>query len=301
MRIFPAFILFSIMTILLYGCNSKQSLIEDEQAYRQDIEQWQQSRLERLKGKSGWLNLAGLFWLEEGENSFGSDPGNDIIFPDKAEAFCGTLSLKEGRVNLQVAEGVEITSKGAKVRSLELKDDHQKQYTVLEQGDLAWFIIKRGDRYGIRLRDYKHPRIQEMDHIPAYPIQTDYVVEASLIPFHEPKEFTVATPLEGFTESYKCPGELHFKINKKELVLYPFSSGKGYFLVFADETTGLDTYGAGRFMYTVPDSTGKILLDFNKAYNPPCAFSPFATCPMPPRENFLPAAIEAGEKAVHLH
>lgn len=301
MRIFPAFILPSIIAILLCGCNTKQALIEDEEAYRQGIEQWQQSRLERLKGESGWLNLAGLFWLEEGENNFGSDPGNDIVFPDKAEAFCGTLSLNQGKVSLQVAEGVEITSKGAKVRSLELKDDNQKPYTTLEQGDLAWLIIKRGDRYGIRLRDYKHPRIQEMDHIPAYPVNIDYVVEASLIPFDEPEEFTVATPVEGFTETYKCPGELHFSINKKDLVLYPFSSGEGYFLVIADETTGLDTYGAGRFMYCMPDSTGRIILDFNKAYNPPCAFSPFATCPMPPRENFLPAAIEAGEKAVHLH
>ncbi len=301
MRIIPAFILTAIVAILLIGCSNQQSLIEDEEAYRKGIEEWQQSRLERLKGKNGWLNLAGLFWLEEGENKFGSDPDNDIVFPDKAEAFCGTLILKEGKVTLNVADGAEITSKGVKVTSLELTDDHQKAYTLLEQGDLAWFIIRRGDKFGIRLRDFKHPSIQGLDHIPAYPIRTDYVVEASLIPFDEAKEFTVATPVEGFTESYQCPGELHFKINKKDLVLYPFSSGNGYFLVIADETTGLDTYGAGRFMYTEPDSTGKILLDFNKATNPPCAFSPFATCPMPPPENFLPVAIEAGEKAVHLH
>ena len=115
-----------------------------------------------------------------------------------------------------------------------------------------------------------------------------------------PGTFTVATPVEGFTESYQCPGELHFQIKDEELVLYPFTSGKGYFLIIADETTGLETYGAGRFMYSDPDSTGRIILDFNKAYNPPCAFSPYATCPMPPRENFLPVAIEAGEKSVHL-
>ena len=144
-------------------------------------------------------------------------------------------------------------------------------------------------------------RIEELDHIPSYPVQTSYVVESTLFPFDTPKTMTVATPLEGFTEEYQCPGILKFRINGEELTLHPFTSGSGYFLVIADETTGLDTYGAGRFMYATPDSSGRIILDFNKAYNPPCAFSPFATCPMPPRENFLSVAIEAGEKSVHLH
>ena len=182
---------------------------------------------------------------------------------------------------------------------MNLVDDHAENTTRLQQGDLAWYIVKRGERYGIRLRDHKHPRLNELDHIPSYPIQTDYVVEAILHPFESPKTMTVATPLEGYTESYECPGILRFRIKGRDLELHPFTSGNGYFLVIADETTGLDTYGAGRFMYSTPDSTGRIILDFNKAYNPPCAFSPFATCPMPPRETFLPAAIEAGEKSVH--
>ena len=293
-------LVFSTLTCLMPGCNTAVPVIEDEEAYAQEIKEWQESRLERLKGKNGWLNLAGLFWLEEGENSFGSDPGNDIVFPGKADAFCGSLTLADGKVILEVKNGVEIREGESLVTSLVLNDDHGNSTTYLQQGDLAWYIIKRGDKYGIRLRDHKHPRLDELDHIPSYPINTEYVVEAQLHPFEEPREFTVATPLEGFTETYQCPGELHFRIKKDKLVLYPFSSGKGYFLVIADETTGLDTYGAGRFMYTVPDSTGRIILDFNKAYNPPCAFSPYATCPMPPRENFLPVAIEAGEKSVHL-
>ena len=257
--------------------------------------------MERLKNKDGWLTLAGLYWLEEGENSFGSDPANDIVFADKADAFGGTLVLEDSIVTIRVAEGVDITSDGTPVRELLLFNDHADNTTRLQQGDLAWYIIKRGERYGIRLRDHTHPRLDELDHIPSYPIQTDYVVEARLEPFDQPRVMTVATPLEGYTESYDCPGILKFKIRGKELELYPFSSGKGYFLVIADETTGIDTYGAGRFMYAIPDSLGRIILDFNKAYNPPCAFSPYATCPMPPRENFLPAAIEAGEKSVHLH
>jgi len=293
-------VLLFVLFILVTGCNTSQALIEDEEAYVQEIEEWQHSRLERLKGENGWLNLAGLLWLEEGENSFGSDPSKDLIFPEKADASCGTLTLADGVVTLKVKDGVNITAKDSPVTTLKLNDDQSKPTTYLQQGDLAWYIIKRGDQYGIRLRDHKHERIDMLDHIPAYPINLNYVVEAKLFPFEKPRIFTVATPVEGFTESYPCPGELHFKILDEELVLYPFSSGEGYFIIIADETTGMDTYGAGRFMYVPPDSTGRIILDFNKAYNPPCAFSPYATCPMPPRENFLPVAIEAGEKSVHL-
>jgi len=300
MRVFSSTLLIISMFVILYGCNSPAPVITDEAAYMEEMEAWQQQRLERLKSKNGWLSLAGLFWLKEGENSFGSDPGNDIQFPEKAEAFSGSLHLDKGKVMLKVTEGVEISVKDSLITEIELKDDHSPNTTRLQQGDLAWYIVKRGERYGIRLRDHKHPRINELDHIPSYPIKTSYVVEATLESFDAPKTMIVATPLEGFTESYECPGILNFRINGTALQLHPFISGEGYFLVIADETTGLETYGAGRFMYATPDSTGRIILDFNKAYNPPCAFSPYATCPMPPRENFLPFAIEAGEKSVHL-
>ena len=300
MRSFASFLLLFSLSILKMGCSGLPPVIADEAAYVEEIEAWQQQRLERLKSKDGWLSLAGLYWLEEGANSFGSDPSNDIVFPEKVEVFCGSVVLDSGSVSLRVADGVAISLNDSLVKDVELMDDHSGNTTYLQQGDLAWYIIKRGERYGIRLRDHKHPRIDELDHIPSYPIQTGYVVEAILEPFEEPRTMTVATPLEGFTESYECPGILKFRIRGEELNLHPFISGEGYFLVFADETTGLETYGAGRFMYAVPDSAGRIILDFNKAYNPPCAFSPFATCPMPPRENFMPAAIEAGEKSVHL-
>lgn len=301
MRSFDTLLVIAVISFILMGCNSKDPLIPDEAAYLESIKQWQEQRLERLKDKDGWLSLAGLYWLEKGENSFGSGPENDIVFPEKADAFSGTLILEDSIVTLRVADGVHISSDDVQVSELVLKDDHSGNTSKLQQGDLAWYIIKRGERYGIRLRDHKHPRIQELDHIPSYPIQTSYVVEATLEPFDKPLTMTVATPVEGFTESYECPGLLKFQVNGEELALHPFKSGLGFFLVIADETTGLDTYGAGRFMYAMPDSANRIILDFNKAYNPPCAFSPYATCPMPPRENFLPVAIEAGEKSVHLH
>lgn len=299
MRKYLPVLLIVFLSVLLFACNSATPVITDEAAYLYEIETWQHQRVERLKSKNGWLSLAGLFWLEEGENSFGSDSSNKIVFPEKAPAFCGNLELINGEVTLNAMEGAGISIKDSLITSMELTNDQSKNTTYLQQGDLAWNIIKRGDQYGIRLRDHKHPRIDQLDHIPSYPIQTSYVVEATLEPFDSPKTMTVATPLAGFSEEYQCPGILNFRINGDELTLHPFTSGKGYFLVIADETTGMDTYGAGRFMYATPDSTGRIILDFNKAYNPPCAFSPYATCPMPPKENFLPAAIEAGEKSVH--
>jgi uncharacterized protein (DUF1684 family) len=293
--------LISLFVLSLSGCQPKEAVITDPIAYEASIQVWKEQRIERLKSKTGWLNLAGLLWLEEGENTFGSDSSNHVVFPEKAAPFCGTLVLENGEVTLKARESSGITHEGQPVTTLKLKDDHADNRTNLEQGELAWFIVKRGERYGIRLRDYGHPNLDKLDSIPAYPVNTDYVVGAELHPFNEPRTMEVATPVAGFTEKYQCPGELHFSIRGKELILYPFMSGEGYFLVIADQTTGLDTYGAGRFMYSVPDSLGRIILDFNKAYNPPCAFTPFATCPMPPRENFLPVAIEAGEKDVHLY
>jgi uncharacterized protein (DUF1684 family) len=297
-RVFPLASLFFVL-IFIAACNVNDPVITDEAAYVESIQEWQHQRVERLKNKNGWLSLAGLFWLEEGENTYGSDPNNNLVFPEKADAFCGTIILDGDRISLKVAEGVKVSVNDSLVTELMLNHDHAENTTYLQQGDLAWYIIKRGERLGIRLRDHKHPRIQELDHIPSYPIQTSYVVEATLEPFDEPKTMTVATPLEDYTESYECPGTLNFRLRGKDLELYPFASGNGYFLVIADETSAIDTYGAGRFIYASPDSTGRIILDFNKAYNPPCAFSPYATCPMPPRENFLPVAIEAGEKSVH--
>jgi len=298
-RVYPS-VFFLLVLIFAVACTSDEPLIKNEAAYVKSVEKWQEQRLERLKGKNSWLSLAGLLWLEEGENSFGSDSANKIIFPAKADAFCGTLVLEDSVVTLAVAEGVEITSGKRAVSRLVLNNDQSDDPTFLQQGDLSWYIIKRGERFGIRLWDNKHPRLDQLDHIPSYPIQTSYVVEATLEPFDSPRSMTVATPVEGYTETYECPGTLNFRLNGKNLKLYPFSSGDGYFLVIADETTAVDTYGAGRFMYAGKDSSGRIILDFNKAYNPPCAFSPFATCPMPPRENILDVAIEAGEKTVHL-
>ncbi len=292
---------FSALLMLSSACDSSAPIIEDETSYIKSIEQWQHDRLDGLKAKDGWLNLAGIYWLKEGEQSFGSDPSNDIVFPDKAAAFIGTITLVDEVAHIKVNEEAELHYKNEQVTELELSYDSSGAPSYITHGDLAWYIMKRHTSLAIRLRDYKNPAIEALDHIPSYPIDPDYVVEATLHAFEEPRTITVNTPFQDYTQDYQCPGELEFKLKGEKLKLLPFTSGEGYFIIISDETSAMETYGGGRFMYTFPDSTGRIILDFNKAYNPPCAVTPFAACPMPPRENHQPIKIEAGEKTIASH
>ena len=296
------FLLILYCTPLFFtGCDGSSSLIEDPATYVASIEQWQQERLQGLKSKDGWLNLAGIYWLEDGVHTLGSDPSNDIVFPVRAPAFIGSLRVKDSMVHLRVNDDVELFFKNEVVTELDLSYDSSDKPSYITHGDFAWYIMKRHHSLAIRLRDYKNPALEALDHIPAYPIDPDYLVEARLVPFDEVKTITVMTPFQDYTQDYECPGELHFKLKGEKLTLLPFSSGDEYFIILSDETSALETYGAGRFMYAAPDSNGRVLLDFNKAYNPPCALTEFAACPMPPRENHLPLKIEAGEKALAHH
>ena len=287
--------------ILAFSCNKSSPLIKDKISYIASVEQWQQDRLEGLKAKDGWLNLAGIYWLKEGEQTFGSDPSNDIVFPDKAAAFIGTITLKNELAHIKVNGEAELYLNNNRVHDFELSYDQSGKPSYITHGDLAWYIMKRHKSLAIRLRDYKNPAIEALDHIPSFPINPDYLVEATLQPFEESRTFTVNTPFQDYTQEYDCPGELHFKLKGQSLKLFPFTSGEGYFIIISDETSAMDTYGGGRFMYSYPDSSGRIILDFNKAYNPPCAVTPFAACPMPPPENHLPLEIEAGEKTLDGH
>jgi len=294
------FLTLAAAVMLVYTCDTA-TIIQDQASYIESVEQWQQKRLEGLKGKEGWLNLAGIYWLKEGEQTIGSHPSNDLIFPEKAAAFIGTLTLNNKTVHLEVNEEAELYYENKRIRELNISYDRSGDPSYITHGDFAWYIMRRHHSLAVRLRDYKNPAIEALDHIPSYPIDPDYVVEAQLFPFDEARTFTVKTPFQDYTQDYLCPGELHFKIRGKKLILHPFISGKEYFIILSDETTALDTYGAGRFMYSKPDSTGRIILDFNRAYNPPCAFTPFAACPMPPPENRLPVKIVAGEKTPGIH
>jgi uncharacterized protein (DUF1684 family) len=286
-------IIFSLL-LTSFACSYKTN-----ESYLKEIQAWREARIERLKSKTGWLNLAGLFWLKEGENTFGSDSSNIIIFPPNALAFYGSIQKTGDSIVLKAAKRTGITVDGEIAAEKLLTSDAAGKPSLMESGSLAWIIIKRDDRYGIRLRDYNHPRITKLENIPCYETSPEWKITADFIPFDSIQSIETATVI-GTTEINNCPGELVFRIGFTSYHLLPFSEGNEFFIIFADKTNGIETYGNGRFLYTsIPDSQNKVILDFNKAYNPPCAFSPFATCPMPPRENFLDLKIEAGEKEVH--
>ncbi|NJD23032.1 MAG: DUF1684 domain-containing protein [Melioribacter sp.] len=288
-------ILLSLIFISLFASCQKSLEEKGDAKYVQEIKNWHNKRINNLKKENGWLNLAGLFWLNEGVNKFGSDKTNDIIFPEgKAPAFIGTLTLKDSVVTLRVNKGIEVKSDGKFVTTTDLKNDLQGA-TVLEYNSLRWFVIKRGDKYGIRLRDLESSLVKSFKGIDAYPVNSDWRFAAELEKYDPPKKLEI-TNILGMTEENISPGALVFTKDGRQFKLDALEEGDQYFIIFADETSGEETYGAGRFIYVNKnDSTGKIILDFNKAFNPPCVFTKYATCPLPPKQNHLKMKVTAGE------
>jgi hypothetical protein len=289
--------LFLISLFLVSGCAKQKSNPE----YIKSIEQWHKKRIERLKTENGWLNLVGLYWLKEGENTFGSAPDNNIVFPENAPAHIGTLILDNGKVSAKINSDVEVITDSQAVNDIELKDDLSANPTVLKNGSLRWYIINRNGKYGIRLRDLNAPLVKEFKGIDTYPVDEKWKVDARFIPYPSPKVIEIPNII-GSVEKDTVKGRLEFNLEGKKYTLDPVSEGNEFFIIFADETNGEETYGAGRFLYTEkPDSLGIVEMDFNKAYNPPCTFTRFATCPLPPKQNYLHLKIEAGEKKYGNH
>jgi uncharacterized protein (DUF1684 family) len=311
MRVFPYFINHLRTTVyvlffifLLSSCEKPKELSPEEKAYIEGIEAWHKRRIDRLISKTGWLSLVGLYWLKEGENTFGGDQTNFIKFPkEKSPDFMGSIYLEDDSVRTEVSEGVTILFEGNPVRSIKMKPDISGYPTILSLDSLSWYVIKRGERFAVRLRDSENENIQNFSGIEIYPIDTTWRVEATLEPYNPPKLMDVPN-ITGTISEEQSPGALVFNLKGIEYRLDPIGrpGGKSLFVIFADQSNGYETYGAGRFVYaTMPGSDGKTILDFNKAYNPPCAFTRFATCPLPPKQNVLPLEVTAGEKNYDLH
>lgn len=263
--------------------------------YIKEIEDWDKRRVERLREENGWLNLAGLFWLKEGENKLGSARDNDIIFPSGPDNI-GVMILKDSVVTVKINPEVSVTKNGSPVSEMILSDDLSSNPTILQTGSLRWNVIKRTKGIGIRLRDLNAELVKNFTGIERFPVHEEWKIEASFEVYNPPKKILIPD-IVGTVDEELCPGAVVFNKDGKEFRLDAIESGQRLFLIFADETSGVETYGAGRFLYVdKADSTGKITLDFNKAYNPPCVFTKFATCPLPPKENYLKLRIEAGEK-----
>jgi len=290
-------VFFLLAVLFIVACNSESTVQNASKEYQKEIKEWDSKRIANLKKETGWLNLVGLYWLKEGENSFGSDKTNDITFPEnKASAFLGKIIKKDSVITTIIQEGVTVTHNGNQVKTIEVKADVTGDRTILNHNNLRWFIIKRGDKYGIRLRDLEAELVKNFEGIERFPINEDWKIIAKFEKYNTPKRIMIPTILGTIEEDYS-PGKLNFSISNKEYSLEPTSSGGGLFIVFADLTSGEESYGAGRFLYVDgPDSNNNVILDFNKSYNPPCAFTKYATCPLPPDENKLRVRINAGEK-----
>jgi uncharacterized protein len=272
--------------------------------YVAEVEQWRAKREERLKADGGWLTVSGLFWLKDGANTFGSAPGNTIVLPAAAPPRAGVIDFSGGKASVRVEPGVRILSGDKPVTAMDLRADTASGGPdVLVLGPLSLQVIERGGRYGIRLKDNQSARRRDFAGLAWYPVSEAYRVTARFVPNASPKTIPIANVL-GQEDQQPSPGSVIFAMNGREVRLDPIleePEAKELFFIFKDATAGKDTYPAGRFLYAEMPKDGQVVLDFNKAYSPPCAFTSFATCPLPPRQNRLDVRIEAGEKKPQGH
>jgi uncharacterized protein len=286
------------LIISLTGCTQKKQI--DIAAYNQEIQQWQAKRAEGLQKEGGWLTLCGLFWLKEGENKFGTDSTNTIIFPpERSPKYAGSIFLENGELRLKSAKGVDVKVNDSLVTDMNIQSDGngKSNPTMMTLGSLTFYVIKRSDQLGVRIKDKENPARVHFKGLDYFPVDTKWRLEAKFEPYNPPKIIPIMNVLNQVSND-TCPGAIAFDIDGKTYRLDALMEGKEFFIIFHDETAGKETYGMGRFLgAALPDSNNTVLLDFNKAYNPPCAFTTFATCPVPPKQNYLPIQVEAGEKS----
>ncbi|HEV8577905.1 MAG TPA: DUF1684 domain-containing protein [Thermoanaerobaculia bacterium] len=293
----PLLLVALLAAATVWAVDSKPSAPSPDD-YRKEIEAWRKERADSLKEEDGWLTLVGLYWLKPGENRFGSDPASPVILPQgKAPAMAGVLVQEGNAVTIRVEPGVAITADGKEVKpGMTLKTDAEGEPTVLELGSLKFYLIRRGDRLGVRIKDRQSPTLASFKGLDNYPIQPAWRVVARFEPYKD-KKIPIAN-IVGQVQEIPSPGAVIFDWHGKTYRLDALQGSPegGLFVLFGDKTNGKETYGAGRFLDTDPPKDGKVVVDFNTAYNPPCAFTAFATCPLPPPQNKLSIAVEAGEK-----
>jgi len=289
-----------ITSLLFLGLIVIASVPDDSDAFYKEVEEWHQRRINALTSETGWLTLAGLFWLEQGDNTFGSASDNDLIFPEDMPKYMGSFNLQDSIVTLTVNENISILNDSLSVTKMKLINDHHEDRTDLSYGSYSWYILKRQDKYGIRLKNSAHQRLKNFTGIDRFPVDIKWRVKAHLEKYDPPKNIKVANVL-GQVSEMSSPGKLHFKFDGKEYTIDPFSSSPGrYWIIFGDKTNEIETYGAGRYLYIdAVDENGETYIDFNQSYNPPCAFTPYSTCTLPPRQNILDLRVTAGEKSWH--
>jgi uncharacterized protein len=266
--------------------------------YQQSVENWRQSYEAKLKADDGWLTVSALLWLHEGENSFGSDSSNAIVLPySYVPAKAGYFDFHAGKTVIHVNPGVPITLAGKPVESMELRPDSREDR--LNIGDLTFFVHASGKRYAIRVKDKNSQLRKDFKGLHWFPVNEAYRFNARFVAYPKPREVEITNLLGDRGPAY-FPGYIAFMLGGKEYRLDAEDNGSGGLsIVFRDLTSKKDTYQAARFLDADPPKEGHVEIDFNKAYNPPCAYNPYATCPLPSARNRLQVEIPAGEKRYH--
>lgn len=277
-----------LATLLLPACAS-------EAEYVAEIDEWHAGRIDRLKQPGSWLTLIGLVALPDGRSSFGTGDGADLRVDGNGPAHIGDV-IVDG-TSVRFVPAARVVHEDIPVDEIELAADLTGDPTVLEVGTISFYLIIRHERPYLRVKDSAAPLLTDFHGIDRWPVDRDWRIEAKWVEYDTPQVRSFPDVL-GVAAEAEVAGEVRFEIDGKEYALYPNSVGDDWmYFVFGDATNGIESYGAGRFLYTDrPDENGNVVVDFNKSYNPPCVFTPYATCPLPADDNVIDAEITAGEK-----
>jgi len=265
--------------------------------HEEEVLRWRENRVARLRGSDGWLTVVGLAWLQQGENSVGSNPESRVQLPGGPSRI-GSIRVAGGTIAATFEPEAGVTHEGEPVTTVNIRDDSRGVPTLFRLGSLSFYVIRRADQLAVRVKDSGSPARRSFTGIEYYPLDPRWRVRARFEPYDPPGSSRVPTVV-GMEETYQVPGALVFE---HEGLTYGndafLEEGEtDLFIIFGDLTNGSETYGGGRYLYAPqPDDHGDVMVDFNKAYNPPCVFTPFATCALPPPQNKLPIPVEAGQK-----
>ncbi len=291
-------VLILLLLATTISCNNSQS--EQTQAeHRAEVNTWHQNRIQSLKENDSWLTLAGLYELQEGSQTLGSASTNDLVFPPEAAGQISTIKKNDSSFSITIKKGVRVLHDSSAISEMELKTSLSGEATQLRHKSLIWYIIERRGTFYIRLKDTDHPNLISFNGIERFPVSRKWRVQASFNPFDKPKTITIPDIL-GDSYERSIYGTLEFTHQGKKYSIAPLGHPKNdeeFFIIIGDQTNGESTYSGGRYLYApTPNKDGTTYMDFNKLYNPPCVFTNFATCPLPPVQNRLDLAIPAGEK-----
>jgi uncharacterized protein len=295
-RISEIFLPLGLIFVALLGAyGESKSTTSADIAYQQSFEKWKAELI--ANRKNNWLPLVGLFWLKEGSNNFGADESNPIALPSGSTVFhAGVFILHGKQVTLEMVPDVAAQISGKPVITAPLQSDASDKPTVVELRSLRMHVIERGARIGIRVKDLNSPAAKNHKGPIFYPLNMAYRVTAQWIPSNGKQMVNVPNVLGDITP-VPSAGVAVFTINGHKYRLTDLGGdANGLSFVFNDLTKKADTYPGGRFLDADPPKDGKVVLDFNRAYNPPCSVTPYATCPLAPPEDRLNVAIPAGEK-----